>query len=457
MSNTTSMKKFREYSQDQVLLMPPSLRDWVPAHHPVHSIDQVVNDLDLSAIYADYSEAKGQPPYNPRMMVKVWVYAYSRGIRSSRRLERALYDDIGFRFLSGNQQPDFWTLAAFRRRHHQALGGLLAQTVQVAARAGLVPGKHVAVDGTKVQANASKHSAMSYGRMKREIKRLQQEIDQYLTECEDTDDQEDEQLGDSAGWTLPEHLDTAQKRLRAIREAKAALEAEAQEKAQEEEAARTRDDAAKGTKRKRKAKSSTPPDRAQRNFTDPESRIMKSADKSFIQGYNAQVAVDTQSMIVVAGDLTNQAADSPHLLDMVGHVERIIGHRPRQLSADAGYYSEANRAFLEEQQIEAFIPPDKVKHRQWRTQRAPCGRIPQSATPKERMRRKLRTKVGRATYLKRQTTVEPTIGHLKEPMGIRRLLLRGLSKARSEWLFACAVYNLKKVIWARGTPQMAPT
>lgn len=230
------MKRFREYQPGQVLLLPPSLPDWLPADHPAHYIDQVVNELDLRAIYADYQEPRGQPPYNPRMMVKIWVYAYSRGIRSARQIERALYEDIGFRMLSANQQPDFWTIAAFRRRHHAALGALLAQTVRLAARAGLVKLKQVAVDGTKIKANASKHSAMSYGRMKREEERLAQEIEGYLRECETVDAREDRELGQHRGWTLPEHLATAQKRLEAVRQAKAALEAEAKEKARAREA-----------------------------------------------------------------------------------------------------------------------------------------------------------------------------------------------------------------------------
>jgi hypothetical protein len=385
-------------------------------------------------------------------MVKVWVYAYSLGIRSSRRLERALHEDVGFRVLSGDQQPDFWTLAAFRRRHHESLGQLLGQTVRLASRAGMVKLKHVAVDGTKVRANASKHSAMSYARMKREEERLQREIDRYFEECERVDAEEDRELGTSSGWTLPEHLNTAEKRLKAIKEAKAALEEEARQQAEKEEAADTG-----GKRAKKKGLPARPRDKAQRNFTDPESRIMKNSDRAFIQGYNAQVAVDAQTLIVVAADLTNQAADSPHLPDMVRQVERNTGRKPRQLSADAGYYSEGNRELLEQQQVEAFVPPDKVKHSQWRSPVSPRGRIPKRYTPRDRMRRKLQTKRGREAYRLRQMSVEPAIGHLKEPMGLRQLLLRSHAKARSEWLFACAVYNLKKIFWARQRLKLADT
>ncbi|MCL6580336.1 MAG: IS1182 family transposase [Firmicutes bacterium] len=491
------MKKFKEYDPNQVMLMPPSLRDWLPPDHPVYFVSDVVDGFDLSAILDKYREPRGQPPYDPSMMTKVWLYAFMVGIHSSRKLEQALHEDVGFRVLSGNQQPDHWTLSEFRRRHHKELGDLFEQTVQAAERAGLVKLEHVAVDGTKVKANASKHRAMSYGRMKEEEKRLREDIERWFEEVEANDRAEDELYGDWNGWSLPPGLADAEKRLEFIREFRKELErrAEAEKKecgAEEDEANegspmasrrrksrkqtapenQTRLDfpepgpesahkepeaevpAAKGRKRKKQAE---PKDKAQINFTDPDSRIMLNSDKAFIQGYNAQAAVDAETHIIVAADLTSQAADSPHLKEMVRQVERNTGRHPKELSADAGYWSEANLEALEESGIEAFIPPDRVKHSEWRNMKPPRGRIPKNASPKYLMRRKLRTKRGRARYKLRQTSVEPVFGHIKEVMRFRQLLLRGKDKARSMWRLQCAAFNLMKLYRAHLSAQVAAT
>lgn len=453
-SNAMNAKKFRDYQPHQLMILPPALDEWLPEDHPVHFISQVVDQLDLSAIYSDYTERRGQPPYEPRMMVKVWLYAYMRGIRSSRRLERALYEDMGFRVLSANQQPDHWTLSNFRRRHHEALARLFVQSVRLAQEAGLVKLRHVAVDGTKLKAYASKHSAMSYGRMKEEERRLTEEIRRYLEEVEANDRAEDDEHGSDSGWRLPPELATAEKRLQAIREAKARLEQRARAEAEAKEAAREAEAAKKGRRARRKQAPSDPlpADKDQINFTDPESRILRSADKAFIQGYNAQLAVDAETHLIVAADLTNQAADTPHLPSQLQQVEANTGRYPRELSADAGYYSKANLQALEERGVEAFIPPEKIRHTAWRKLQPPRGRMPKPMTTRDRMRRKLRTVRGRERYKLRQCSVEPVIGHLKEAMGLRQLLLRGLSKARFEWLFTCTAFNLMKLWrhWRQG-------
>jgi len=424
----TKTKKFRENNPKQIMLLPPSLSDWLPANHPSYFVSEVVEGFDLSGIYGRYTELRGYPPYEPRMMVKVWLYGYMMGVRSSRKLERALHEDIGFRVLSGNQQPDHWTLSDFRRRHHQALGDLFEQTVKAAAEAGLVKLKHVAVDGTKVKANASKHRAMSYERMLAEEKRVREEIDRWLEEVEVNDRAEDDLYGKESGWKLPPELATPEKRREFIAKWRKELEARARTEAE---------------------KAAKPAPKAQINFTDPESRIMKNADKAFIQGYNAQVAVDAETHIIVAADLTNQAADSPHLPAMVEQILTNTGRRPEELSADAGYFSEANLKALSESGIEPFIPPEKVRHSEWRNQTSPRGRIPGNASPRYLMSRKLRTKRGRKRYRLRQTSVEPVFGHIKEAMGFRQLPLRGLDKARSTWRFQCAAFNLMKLYRVR--------
>lgn len=427
-------------------LFPPSPRDWLPQDHPVYFIDEVVSQLDLSAILNDYRELKGQPPYNPVMMVKVLIYGYWRGIRSSRKLERALHEDVGFRFLSANQQPNFWTIAAFRRRHHHALGELFVQTVRLAQKAGLVRLNHVAVDGTKIKANASKHSAMSYQYMLKEEERLKEEIERYFREVEETDATEDRKFGKRRrGDELPEHLRDPKRRLEAIRRAKAELEAEAKEKAAEKEQKQESQDKGRG---KRKRAKEIPPGKAQYNFTDPDSRIMLSSEKAFIQAYSAQLAVDAETQIAVAAELSNQAADAPHLIPVLDQVEQNTGCRPKEVSADAGYFSERNLEELSRRQIEALIPPDKIKHSQWRNASSPRGRIPKNITLKDRMRRKLRTKRGRARYKLRQTSVEPVLGQIKEGRGLRQFLLRRLAKVRSSWRFECAVHNLIKLFRA---------
>jgi hypothetical protein len=339
------------------------------------------------------------------------------------------------------------------------------------------------VDGTKLKANASKHRAMSYGYMKAEEDRLRKEIERWFEQVEATDRAEDKIYGrDNSGWRLPPELATSEKRREFIQKFRRKLEERKATEADDPQlktppskprpprpappdsqiqlpfpdpdtsGSRAEDEAPRPSKPAAK-----PRDKDQINFTDPESRIMKNSDKAFIQGYNAQAAVDAETHIIVAADLTNQAADKPHLEAMIEQVLATSGRCPRELSADAGYYSEANLGLLEGLNIEAFIPPEKVNHSEWRGQKAPRGRIPKNATPKDRMKRKLRTKRGRARYKLRQTSVEPVFGHIKEPMGFRQVPLRGQAKARSMWLLQCAAFNLKKLHTARLAARTAPS
>lgn len=443
-----STRRFRTgLHPDQILLLPPTLNEWLPADHPVYSWSALVDELDLSAIYATYG-SKGQPPYDPRVMVKIWVYAYARGLRASRQVEQACYDDLGFRVISGNQQPDFWTLAAFRRRHREALGNLLVESIRLAAEVGLVRLRDIAIDGTKVQAFASKHRAMTYARMVEREAELVTEVEQYLKDVEAADAADDADQGPKQrGWTAPPELAQAQKRLATIRAAKARLEAAARERAAAKQA--EREAAAEAAGKPAPSAPDEPPvpdPQAQSNFTDPESRIMRNHDKAFIQGYNAQIAVDAETQIILAADVTNQAADNPHLLSVVDQVIANTGKRPVGVLADAGYWSENNRQGLQERHIEGIIPPEKLRHRAWRTAQAPRGRIPQHLSPKDRMRRYLHTKAGRRRYRRRQVSVEPVIGYLKTTQRCRQFLTRGLEAVRADWRFHCAVANLAKII-----------
>ena len=442
------MKRFKAYDTRQSYLLPPSPREWLPKDHLAYFIDNMVDQLDLCEVFAGYEGTKGQPPYHPKMMVKVWLYGYCVGIRSSRKLERALHEDVGFRMLSGNQQPDHWTLSEFRRRHLAALRSLFLQTVRLAQQAGMVKLGQVAIDGTKLKANASKHKAMSYGRMEKEEKRLCEEIRQYFEDVETTDQAEDERYGMKRGDELPDHLKTEEQRLGAIRAAMAQLEEQARQKAAAEQQKR-REKAAKEGRTYRPRKDATvavPSPKAQYNFTDPDSRIMKNADKAFIQGYNGQAAVDVDTQIIVAAQLSNQAADGPHLVGMVEQVEQATGKRPREVLADAGYFSEDNVTTLEGQGMSVLIPPERVRHRQWRDPSPPPLSPPRKDVPVfERMRDKLKLPENRERYRKREQSVEPVFGQIKEARGLRQFLLRGLDKVSALWQLECAAHNLLKL------------
>jgi len=446
------MKRFKAYDAHQSYLLPPSPREWLPKDHLAYFIDNVVDQLDLCEVFAGYEGTKGQPPYHPEMMVKVWLYGYCVGIRSSRRLERALHEAVGFRMLSGNQQPDHWTLSEFRRRHLVALRGLFLQTVRLAQQAGMVKLGQVAIDGTKLKANASKHKAMSYGRMEKEEKRLREEIRQYFEAVETTDQAEDQRYGMKRGDELPEHLKTEEQRLEVIRQAMARLEKQARQKAAAEQQKRREKAERQGRTYwpRKDANDAVPSSKAQHNFTDPDSRIMKSADKAFIQGYNGQAAVDVDSQIIVAAQLSNQAADGPHLVGMVEQVEQATGKRPREILADAGYFSEDNVTTLEEHGMSVLIPPERVRHREWRDPSPPpLSPLPKDVAVSERMRNKLKLPENRERYRKREQSVEPVFGQIKEARGLRQFLLRGLDKVSALWQLECAAHNLLKLYRAK--------
>jgi Sec-independent protein translocase protein TatA len=353
--------------------------------------------------------------------------------------------------LSGNQQPDHWTLSEFRRRHLSALGDLFVQTVQLAQAAGLVKLGQVAIDGTKIKAYASKHAAMSYGRMKVEEERLRREVERYFHEAETTDQEEGGRHGRGGSEELPERLRTAQRRLQAIREAKRALEEEARERARAEQVERRRqaEDRGKTYRPRKDPLDAQPKARAQRNFTDPDSRIMVNGDKAFVQAYNAQAAVDTANQIIVAAELTNQAGDVGEMAPLVEQVEETMGRRPGEVLADAGYWSEKNVQFLIGRGIGCLIPPDKVRHRMWREENPPPPPPSPGASLREKMRYALALPENRERYRMREKTAEPVFGQIKEGRGLRQFLLRGKEKVRALWRLDCAAHNVLK-LWRAG-------
>ena len=449
---------FRVYNPDQLLLMPPDLAKWLPEDHLVYFMREVVGQLDLSAIYATYASSKGgYPAYHPEMMVALLLYAYCVGVPSSRQIEKACKEAIPFRVLTANQHPDHDTIADFRRRHLKALASLFVQGLHLCQKAGLVKLGHVALDGTKVKANASKHKAMSYARMQKSVAELEAEVQRLLGEAEATDEAEDKHYGKGCrGDELPEELRFKKSRLAKIKEAKEALEREARERA-EQQRREQEEKKQEGDPRGRPPKppSAEPDPKAQRNFTDPDSRIMKdSATKSFAQAYNCQAAVDSQSQVIVASQVTQQANDKGQLKPLIEQVRTNLHKDPKQLSADNGYYSEENVAFLAEEGIDGYVSTGRQKHTDQELS-APRGRIPQSATVKDRMARKLRSARGRDTYAKRKEVVEPVFGQIKQVRGFRQFLLRGVEKVSAEWDLICLGHNLLKLFRCSWAPALA--
>lgn len=456
-------KTFRAYDPDQVLLMAPSLQEWVPDGHLARFVSDLVDEaLDLSGVYAAYEEERGFPPYDPRLMVKLLVYGYATGSPSSRKLEERTHCDVAVRFLCADQHPDYRSIARFRKRHLDALAELFVQALRLCKQAGLVKLGALALDGTKLRANASRHKAMSYERMVKAEAQLEAEIAairanarSLLAEAEQTDAAEDERFGaDRRGDELPHELQRRVQRLARIREAKAALEAEAAERERQRREQAERE----GKQPRRRHDDDDPPPpkpKAQRNFTDPESKIMKTSDGSFHQCFNGQALVDSEAQVIVAAELSAEAPDARQLapaLDQLDENLQAIGAElpnDAALLGDAGYFSEDNIATTTARGLDPHIATGRFKHSE-PPPPAPRGRIPKSATPKQRMARKLATKKGRAAYARRKTIVEPVFGQMQTVQNARQLLLRGEQAARGQWRFNCAIHNLLKLHRAGG-------
>jgi transposase len=442
-------RTFRPYEPDQLLLLPPSLRDWLPADHLAYCVADLVEELDLQPILNTYgSLARGTVPYDPRMLVAVLLYAYAVGVPASRQIARRLHEDIAFRVLAANTTPDFRTISAFRKQHLAALRGLFVQVLRLCQQAGLVTLGHIALDGTKLKANASKHKAMSYDRIVKEEGRLQAEVDGLLQRATEADTRDDARYGtDRTGDELPEELAFREGRLRKIREAKAALEQDAREAAAVKQAANEVREA-EGPRRGPKP---PPPDpapapTAQRNFTDPESRIMPaSGDKdSFVQGYNCQAVVDATAQIIIAADVTQSPNDKQQAQPLLQQAIANTGQVPKTASLDAGYSSEHNVHALTALGCMPLIPPDRQQHGRT-VLAAPRGRIPTGLSVADRRRRTLRTKRGRRLYAKRKVTVEPVFGQIKQGRRFRQFLLRGHHQVRGEWALICTTHNVLKL------------
>jgi transposase len=422
-------KTYRPYLPEQDLLLPPSLRDWLPEDHLAYFVSDLIDQLDLSAITSRYEdEERGYPPYHPVMLTKVLVYGYCVGIFSSRKIQRRLKEDVAFRLLAAGNEPDFRTIADFRKTHLPALKGFFEQVLRLARELGAPRVGRVALDGSKVKANASKHKAMSYGRMREKEKDLRHEVNQLLAQAEATDAAEDAAYGsERRGDELPAELQRRESRWKRIREAKRALEARAK---------------AEATAAGQPAESAKPDPKAQYNFTDPESRIMHSPD-GFVQAYNVQVAVD-ELQLIVGQAVTQDTNDKQQLMPMVTTIAQQSGATPTQLLADAGYCSDENLAAIDETTIDAYIATRKQTHGE-RPGPCPRGPLPKTATRVERMARKLHTKAGATVYAARKGIVEPVIGQIKQARGFRQFLLRGFENVQGEWSLVCTTHNILKL------------
>lgn len=506
-----STKRYKSWSPEQPYLVPPSPRDWLPEGHLAFFISELVAELDLSKIEDAYQarDPRGERPFHPQMMVSLLLYAYCTGTYSSRRIALATYEDVAMRYLSGGNHPHFTTVALFRRKHLEALGGLFVQALRMCAEAGLVSLGHVSLDGTKIKANASKHRAMSYERMAQEEHKLTDEIAALLARAESTDAHEDASLGDDDGLGIPQELRRREDRLQVIRAAKARLEEAARraraaalrdQQASHEEIAAAEPDTKRGrtaatNARKRAAAAEAleseldddghdddPPDdpraptlpmprhqprvtpegapkpSAQGNFTDPDSRIMVDGQGAFVQAYNAQAAVDADHQVIVATGLSNQAPDTEYLQPVLARIEATMGARPDVVTADTGYWSADNAAWCAARSMDAFIAVGRVPHGPTPPAVEHVGPEPPHEPPREAMRRKLHTERGQQMYRLRKTIPEPVFGQIKEARAFRRFLLRGIDNVQKEWDLICAAHNVLKLFrWAGPVFKPSPT
>ncbi|NIV75395.1 MAG: IS1182 family transposase [Gammaproteobacteria bacterium] len=486
-------KSYQPWTQDQLFLLPPSLREWLPEDHLAWFILEVVSQLDLSPLEDALQEKdpRGQRPYHPQMMVALLLYAYCTGVYSSRKIERATHEDVAFRVLAANTHPHFTTINEFRRQHREHFARFFVQGLELCRGAGLVKLGHVATDGSKVRANASKHKAMSYKRLRKREAALAQEVEGLLARAEAVDAEEDARYGEGVrGEELPEELRRRESRLARIREAKAALEAEArasraqalreqaqgmehtaashpdpsmqqrlrsnasQRRAKADELDPPGDDPAGGGggggaaealpgKRTLATPQGLPPDKAQRNFTDPQSSIMAGGE-GFIQAYNAQLAVDAHCQVIVANGVTDQPADNANLLPMLHRVRANLGAYPQRASADAGYWNPESPAQAEALGVEAFIATERIAHGQAGVP-SRAGAPPPGLDARARMRWRLDTPQGRALYARRKTVVEPVNGQIKGARGFQRFSSRGRCAVAAEWNLVCLCHNLLKL------------
>src|SRR6266436_2251476 len=452
-------KTFRAWKIDEPLFLPPTVQDFVAEDHLARFVLSLVrDDLGLAGITGTYGSERGQPPFDPAMMTALLLYSYCCGVYSSRRIAKACRERVDFMSIVALDAPDFRTISDFRRRHLKALGELFKQILQLCEKAGLVKLGHVALDGTKIKANASKHKAMSYERMEKRAAELEAEVAKWLSSAEAADGEEDKLHGrDRTGEEMPKWVVDKKRRAETIRKAKAELEAEAKAAAEAKLKAEAEAEARRAAEGRRKpgpkaAPPATEPEaKAQKNFTDPDSRIMKSKD-GFVQAYNAQAAVDAEAQIIVAQEVTQSAVDCAQLVPMTDAIETNLGRKPEQLSADAGYCSEGNLEALENRSIDAYVATGRAKDAVAGAIKGEAAAAPEPAgepTRVEAMRAKIKAGGHTSPYRLRKQLPEPVFGQIKQARGFRQFLMRGIEKVRAEWAIVCTAHNLLKLAHRR--------
>lgn len=404
---------FKPYNQDQIFLFPKSLKDFIPKGHLVYLIDDIVEKFDLTSIIKKYS-TNGCRAYAPVMLTKILFYAYCTGVYSSRKIARRLEENVFFMYLSAMQYPDFRTVSDFRKNHIKELSELFVQVLRLCQELKLVRFGHISLDGSKVKANASKHKAMSYGRMQKKKDELEQEIKELLQKANEIDEEEDKEYGEeSRGDELPDELQFKESRLRKIKEGMERLEKEAKEKGKEK-----------------------PENKAQTSFTDKESKIMKTPF-GFQYAYNVQCAVDDKNQVIVAQDVSNNGSDRDKLKPMIKKIKKNTGRKPEKLSADNGYLSEGNLEYLRSKKIDGYIAVGNEK--KLKDTQLIKGSL------KEEMLNKLKSEDGIKVYKRRKAIVEPVFGQMKWARGFRQFSFRGLEKVKGEFAILCTAHNILKI------------
>ena len=461
-------RRFRPCSLDQAFLLPPALQDWLPQDHLARFVAELVAELDLSAIYSSYErkDGRGQLGYHPLLLTRLLLFAYAKGVTSSRRIEQATYEDIAFRYLAANQHPDHDTIANFRRQHLEELAEIFVQVLRMCQKAGLVKLGNVAIDGTKILANASRKRNSTYDKLTESEQHWDQVIQQLLAKAQQTDEEEDTLLGKGQKESeLPPELADAKKRLEAIRQAKRDLEREAQEQvtaaqgeadalkqerpdknSSDEERSQHRQRKERSKKRVQRARANEEKPGRQHNSVDSDSRMMyDNGRKCTVQSYNAQAAVDSEAQVVVAAEVTQEVNDKRQLLPMVQSVYEQVGQLPSVVTADSGYWDATALTDDSLKGAEVLVAPDRHtgKKETGLAANAPRGKVAAE------MRARLQSEEGQELYKVRKSTVEPVFGQIKETRGFRRFRLRGLTQVGAEWKLICLTHNLLKLYRAK--------
>ena len=450
------MSRFRPINREIDYLLPPSVQDWLPESHLARYVVEVVEGLDLSKLESVYA-GRGSAAYHPAMLLSLLIYGYATGAYSSRKIERASYDSLAFRFIACDQHPDHDTLASFRRRHGEQFAATFVQVLQIARENQVSRFGTVSLDGTKIHANASRHSALSYAHAEKIEAQLKAEVQEMLKLAEAADQSD---LPD--GVSLPDEIKRREDRLAAIAEAKTKIEARAKERLEREQAEYQakldkREAKEKANGKKPGGKPPKPPQVGPRpddqiNLTDEASRIMKVAGGGFEQCYNAQALVDSESMLVMAPHVTQAGNDKEQVVPMLAKLQALPEelNQPEKFLADSGYFSEKNVEACEAARIEPLIAVGRdAHHRHWRERFEEPAASSEPTSPVDKMKHRLKTKAGRAAYGQRKQTVEPVFGIIKSVMGFRQFLLRGLANVQNEWTLVCLAWNLKRMATLR--------